>query len=59
MAERNISEAEVRQVVEHHDVRVNRRDGRVDYIGQVGQRRLKVVTDERSQPPQVVTVFEQ
>ena len=55
MAKRRITEEDIIEVLEHHDDRLERDDGCVEYIGPARGRLLKVVLDENDEPPPVVT----
>ncbi len=57
MAQRGITEADVRDVLENFNVRVARTDGRAEYVGSLPGGRLKVITDETTVPRGVVTAY--
>ncbi len=55
MRERNISEAEIEAVLAHPEITRPGRDGRTIHTGHPNGRFIKVVIDERKNPPEIVT----
>ena len=56
MHERKISEAEVEAVLTHPEITRSGRDGRTIHTAHPNGRFIKVVIDERKNPPEVITV---
>lgn len=52
---RNISEAEVEQVLGSYHTHYNDRVGNDIYVGRPGGRRVKVVVAKGSEPPLIIT----
>ncbi len=55
MAERDISESEVEQVLEAPDIDYHDPKGSPIFVRQIGGRRIKVVVVQGSNPPHVIT----
>lgn len=57
MKQRGITSGDVSAVLQNHEVQVVRKDGCTEYVGLVGERRLKVVINEQGSPAILVTAF--